>query len=630
MLYNKEYYNKNSKVVWYPDRGLKAYICFRKTFEIEGNIKKAEIKTFANSKYVLYINGQFVKRGIYPHDEVLQQYDNIRIDSFLKNGKNVIGFICAPSVMGESMLFAEIDIELNSGEKMSFAADRSFKSNICKAYNTGNLLNACDYSEIFDGREYREDWLDENFDDSNWFECSEKRLYSTSVLNIAEREIKIKETVHKARAIVSAGSGNECSTEINLLRQTRKEIETVKAGTLYVIGTDCEIKPLDKGYFSYILIDVDKDVTGFVKLDVTGYNSDVIDVCFAKELKDGIPVIDNVARFVLEDGNNVFETRFTENSFRYMFIIFRNYVRADKVNDISVIIREPDLNIKDIYSDDKDAVKSMLNCVSDYLYNPYKMQDFQSGMRIAKAIFASSGNTAYLEQLFVTFLNCQNGEGLIPEYAPSLRKTYNAEDTLDIIHGIHQYYELSKDKYFLLKVYNKVLLSLNWFLAYENDKCLLENVKYNDEHTLDAMLNIKYLRALKAIKEIASILSEKETFIMLSRKIARVNKSIMKEFYNKTECFFVRYIDDDASDYISKNVNAVALDVLFEKKSKKALKIINSVFVNELEKEVHTLSSYYIGEFANALKRQKSETLIEKEICGRDDYIANCSYIENK
>ena len=77
MLYNNEYYNKDSKIIWYPDRNVKAYVCFRKVFELEKNPVKAEIKNFANSKYLLYINGDFVKRGIYPSDEVLQQYDTL-------------------------------------------------------------------------------------------------------------------------------------------------------------------------------------------------------------------------------------------------------------------------------------------------------------------------------------------------------------------------------------------------------------------------------------------------------------------------------------------------------------------------------------------------------------------------
>ncbi len=633
MLYNNINYDKNSKVIWYPDRGIKAYVCFRKEFELENEVKNAEIKTFANSKYVLYINGAFVKRGIYPADEVLQQYDKIQIGEFLKQGKNVISFLCAPSVSGYSMLFAEVSVELKTGEQVFFSADKTFKSNICKAYANGDLLNACDYGEIFDNREYDTSWLFENFDDSNWFECSERMLYSTSVLNIAEREIKIKETTSKARAIISAGSGVECASELNLLRQVKKEIETVKAGTLYVIGTDCEIKPLDKGYFSYILIDVEKEVTGLIKLDVSGYNSDIVDVCFAKELKDGVPVVNNVARFILEDEGNLLETRFTEFSFRYLFLIFRNCVRTNKVNDVSVILREPDVKIKSEFTEteeDKLTVKRLMNCVTDYVYNPGKMQDFQSGIRIANAVYSCAGNTNYLEQLLVTFLNVQNAEGLIPEYAPSQKRSYNAEDTLDFISAVYGYYLASKDKMFLLKVYNKLLFAFNWFLAYENEKCILENVKYNDEHMFDLMLNLKYLRAIKALREIASVLSEKETYIMISRKAVKLKKNIFRKFYNKENSCFVRYIDEQASEYISKNVNAVALSVLYDKKNKNAVKVINRVFGNENDAEMHTLSSYYLDEFINALKVQKQETIIENELKNRDDYIANCSIICNK
>ena len=311
-----------------------------------------------------------------------------------------------------------------------------------------------------------------------------------------------------------------------------------------------------------------------------------------------------------------------------MFVIFRNYVRANKVNDVSVIIREPDLQINEIFRNDEKAefTKTLLVGVTEYLHSPYKLQDFQSASRTAKAIYRCTGSVMYIEQALVTFINNQSADGLIPEYAPSLKKSYNSEDTLDLINEVNNYYNISKDNKFLIKVYNKLLTAWNWFLSFENDKCLLENVKYNDEHRLDLMLNLKYYRALNALKNIASVLGEKDTYIMILRKLVKLKNNLFKLFYNKKDCYFNRYIDDECSEYISKNANAVALDVLFDKKNKKARNIILKVFADEND-NVHPLSSYYIGELNNALKKQNMETLIEKELSGRKDYIANSYFI---
>ena len=51
------------------------------------------------------------------------------------------------------------------------------------------------------------------------------------------------------------------------------------------------------------------------------------------------------------------------------------------------------MKLNEGFDKEDSCVSGLLKCVSEYVYNPYKMQDFQSGIRIAKAMYQSFGST---------------------------------------------------------------------------------------------------------------------------------------------------------------------------------------------------------------------------------------------
>ena len=75
------------------DRERPTLMLFRKTFDVKSEVKKAIINISADTKYKLYINGEFVQFGPSRGDKQLWFYDEVDIKGALREGKNCIAVI---------------------------------------------------------------------------------------------------------------------------------------------------------------------------------------------------------------------------------------------------------------------------------------------------------------------------------------------------------------------------------------------------------------------------------------------------------------------------------------------------------------------------------------------------------
>jgi len=71
---------------------------FRKEINIEDIPQKAEMMIFADSRYLLWVNGKYVDRGPCRFDPKGPMYDIINIKDYLLNGKNIIAFLVQGNV----------------------------------------------------------------------------------------------------------------------------------------------------------------------------------------------------------------------------------------------------------------------------------------------------------------------------------------------------------------------------------------------------------------------------------------------------------------------------------------------------------------------------------------------------
>lgn len=87
-------------IIWHPSQWetyyetpVNAYCMFRNTFTLSENGIEGVLRVFADSRYMLWINGQYVTRGPARSNPSFQYYDVVDICNFLKRGENTIALL---------------------------------------------------------------------------------------------------------------------------------------------------------------------------------------------------------------------------------------------------------------------------------------------------------------------------------------------------------------------------------------------------------------------------------------------------------------------------------------------------------------------------------------------------------
>jgi len=159
---------------------------FRKSFFIEGTVKKARLYISGLGYYEAYLNG--VKIGDHVLDpgwtnykkEVL--YATYDITSNLRDGENAIGVLLGNGwynplplglfrkfnlrkylTIGQPKLIAHLRIEMNNGEVVNIGSDKTWKT-----AESHILKNNVYLGELQDGKLKSEAWKRHGYDDSSW------------------------------------------------------------------------------------------------------------------------------------------------------------------------------------------------------------------------------------------------------------------------------------------------------------------------------------------------------------------------------------------------------------------------------------------------------------------------------
>ncbi|MCK4401382.1 family 78 glycoside hydrolase catalytic domain [bacterium] len=200
--------------VWYPkaQKTVNFHFFARKVFKIDSPVGKANLRISAHTDYKLYLNGRFLGRGPTPGHPWNPSYDTYsNIKKCLKKGNNVIGIICHNygigihwQPVGPGGLIVQGEIETEKGTN-TIISDKTWKvkEGNCWYLNSPRMMWSCGFTETFDFRRCEENWLDEDFDDSNWGEPEILGKHPTKPwIDLIPREIPfLKENIEKPLSI---------------------------------------------------------------------------------------------------------------------------------------------------------------------------------------------------------------------------------------------------------------------------------------------------------------------------------------------------------------------------------------------------------------------------------------------
>lgn len=163
--------------IWTPidDGGRNLTVCARRVFNVTGIPDAAYLDISADSRYVLFINGERVGQGPGRSWDHLKQYDRYEVSRCLRYGENVIGvqavrwgIECGQYVPGPGGLIAQLF--LGDEQIPVLTTDSSWRVTENTAYTRRvfRMAMGLAFSEVYDAGRELGNWTIAGYDDCDW------------------------------------------------------------------------------------------------------------------------------------------------------------------------------------------------------------------------------------------------------------------------------------------------------------------------------------------------------------------------------------------------------------------------------------------------------------------------------
>ncbi len=338
---------------------------FRRTFLLDGVPAQVPARLTADSRYVLWVNGQEVGRGPARSQPARQRYDSYDLAPYLVAGPNVIAVLVTyygratsfwqPAPAGSStdavLVFeARLGDGHGDGELVSDAAWRVHRSSAWSLPGDATASIEGVPVEILDARELPRGWRDAGFDDAAWAPAAV--VGATHIGGLAESRPPTYPFGRLLPRGISAQVGSRVAPAGVLDVSSRPAVEWATdhpaTRVRQVLGTEplatgpaelpaaFEVGP---GRVQHLLVDFGRIVAGFVELDLSAQAGTTVELYYrekpfrAEQAARSSDVSDPAtgARYVAAGGPGTFAA-LELNGLRYVHLV----VHADHEATVTV------------------------------------------------------------------------------------------------------------------------------------------------------------------------------------------------------------------------------------------------------------------------------------------------------
>jgi len=498
-----------------------AFFLFRKQFTREsGALDVLKVFVSAEDRYMLWLNGRLIGRGLPPSDPDFKYYDELEVPSgLLAAGENCLAALVYAGHETYGLLLEAVD----SVGEVVVASDASWRGCRAAAWDANTLrVNGRVAQEFFDARRLPADWQASTFADSVWDACREagpvmwgRRSKLRSPANrLIPREIPFpRETPQYPYAVTYT---EECLDIVNrrrpddlapTLSAVGSEIEHARAenvasllsdagDAIFACSTAHQADPAFDGiYDPCVVLDFGKVLTGYLELELEGTAGGVIEIGYVERLLNGkfnnAIEVSYADRLTMRDGQQTFRSFFWK-SFRYVKLRFRNCRRPVTVRACRAISSTYPFEEKGAFRSDDTLLNQVFEicrytiplCCHDFIMDtPWREQNQWTGDTAAvilPGIYACFGDTKLAAKFLRQSGSSQLPLGLIPNHThtgpPPNSDRMIRDYSLWWIYGLWQHYRYTGELRWIHEFFPHVVRIMQYNLHFVNDHGLIEDI----------------------------------------------------------------------------------------------------------------------------------------------------------
>lgn len=574
-----------------------SYIYARKLFRLTARPTSAVIKASAESRYRLYVNGNYIGSGPARANIGTTLYDSYEITEHITKGNNVIAFLAhyADYPGSRPGLICKADIQVGE-ETLSISTDETWRVLAAPDYrregeHVGEELS---FQEVYDAAERPAGWCEVKFKEKGWSdatvvgaapnqpwgrlakrdlpELAQEPCYPRAIAGIFNSPARPKDTAIAAVPEIMSATP-----------LTKLTAGNVKDGErLLTPDGDTHIKTPRGDAGVVLILDFGREVFGNLEIGISGSGSGLIDVGYSEVLTDGRAQPDRAGtrhadRLILKKGPLAWQS-FSPRAFRYVQLEFRWCTKVVSIDYIRVnrttypITRTASFECSDALLNEiwrcgsRTAELAMQDLFIDGLWDANYMS--WAGARVAaRTAYYAFNNTELLARGLRLVAESQHRDGAMAGTVPPGPNEPVLDYALLWVYSLLDYFAFSDDSELVKELYPNARRLLSWFDRYTDEDGLLADVPghvHIDRADLPrkgklTALNCLYYQALRVASALATITGNQHDAERYMESAGRIKVSLNKYAYSPRRGLYSdRVVDGKLSEEYSRQTNALA------------------------------------------------------------------------
>jgi len=583
------------------DKRPQAHGLFRKSFVLEQVPERAPARITADSRYLLFVNGQEVFRGPVRSQPRRMHYDLFDLVPYLKAGENIIAIYVkyygganaywmpavANATLGKSgvLVFEANLFAADQGEGGWLVSDASWKAKESDAWSeppaAEEPVGGGVPVEIFDARRFPHGWEQPGFDDAAWGNAG--LIPAMHIGGFAHTQPPTDPYGPLYPRPIARLEGETCvprAIQAEYLQappdlsvdSPAKRVEASIAAPV----TDSEQSvsfpahmTVPSGGAVRLVLDMGRIVSGFPQFEVEAPADTVLDCTYVEDPITGPATgfgIHVGTRYVARGTNDRFQV-FDSNGFRYVYLLIHGATGPVTLKSFSVKeniypwaegagFECSDEALNRIFQAGIRTVQ--LNSHDAFLDCPTREQRAWVGDSVVHQMVHLTTNTDWrLAWHYLTLGNSPRYDGILPMSVSGeieARGGHTIPDwALHWVHGIYNLYRFSGDREQVLAFMPTVARILRWYTPFQNAQGLLKDmVEWNlvdwasiSSEDTSGVITALWARGLQEFAEMAAWLGES------------ASQNWAEELYAKVKAGFEAFWDESRGSYVDHIVDGV-------------------------------------------------------------------------